>query len=142
MRLTVKVEEGTWRRLRRLAEDRRVVGRASVAAVIASIIETALAEMDAWTAANVADLFKGRDGRRLGWEGAFARARRRVLGRDRQVEQGDRRGINQADRSRDARVAFNSRRSSSTTRFSTAITSAGAPASDAPSNLAQATAAW
>src|SRR5271154_7127144 len=33
-------------------------------------------EMHAWTAANVADLFKGAEGRRLGWEGAFARARR------------------------------------------------------------------
>lgn len=38
-------------------------------------------EMHAWTAANAADLFKGRDGRRLGWEGAFARARRDGLTR-------------------------------------------------------------
>lgn len=43
-------------------------------------------EMHAWTAANVADLFKGREGRRLGWEGAFARARRDGLTR---VEFGD-----------------------------------------------------
>ena len=41
----------------------------------------ALGEMDAWTAANVADLFKGREGRRLGWEGAFVRARRDGLTR-------------------------------------------------------------
>jgi hypothetical protein len=43
-------------------------------------------EMHAWTAANVADLFKGPEGRRLGWEGAFARARRDGLTR---VEFGD-----------------------------------------------------
>jgi adenosine deaminase len=43
-------------------------------------------EMHAWTAANVADLFRGSEGRRLGWEGAFARARRDGLIR---VEFGD-----------------------------------------------------
>jgi adenosine deaminase len=43
-------------------------------------------EMHAWIDANLADLFKGRDGRRLGWEGAFARARRDGLTR---VEFGD-----------------------------------------------------
>ena len=36
-----------------------------------------LDEMDAWTATHIADLFKGKVGRRLGWEGAFARAPRR-----------------------------------------------------------------
>jgi hypothetical protein len=45
-----------------------------------------LAEMDAWTAIHVAELFKGHEGRRLGWEGAFARARRDGLVR---VEFGD-----------------------------------------------------
>jgi Adenosine deaminase len=45
-----------------------------------------LAEMDAWTATHVAELFKGHEGRRLGWEGAFARARRDGLVR---VEFGD-----------------------------------------------------
>jgi hypothetical protein len=43
-------------------------------------------EMHAWTAANVGDLFKGRAGRKLGWEGAFVRARRDGL---RRVEFGD-----------------------------------------------------
>ncbi len=43
-------------------------------------------EMHAWTATHVADLFKGPEGRRLGWEGAFARARRDGLTR---VEFGD-----------------------------------------------------
>ena len=43
-------------------------------------------EMHAWTAAHIADLFKGREGRRLGWEGAFVRARRDGLTR---VEFGD-----------------------------------------------------
>ncbi len=43
-------------------------------------------EMHAWTATHVGDLFKGREGRRLGWEGAFARARRDGLTR---VEFGD-----------------------------------------------------
>jgi adenosine deaminase len=47
---------------------------------------TSLAEMDAWTATHIADLFKGREGRRLGWEGAFVRARRDGLTR---VEFGD-----------------------------------------------------
>ncbi len=47
---------------------------------------TSMAEMDAWTAAHVADLFKGPEGRRIGWEGAFARARRDGLTR---VEFGD-----------------------------------------------------
>jgi len=45
-----------------------------------------MAEMDAWTAAHVAELFKGPEGRRIGWEGAFARARRDGLTR---VEFGD-----------------------------------------------------
>lgn len=40
-----------------------------------------LSQMDAWTAEYVSDLFKGADGRRLGWEGAFARARRDGLTR-------------------------------------------------------------
>ncbi|CAN5888285.1 adenosine deaminase [soil metagenome] len=43
-------------------------------------------EMDAWTAAHVGDLFKGKAGRQLGWEGAFVRARRDGLTR---VEFGD-----------------------------------------------------
>ena len=43
-------------------------------------------EMHAWTTANVAALFKGPEGRRLGWEGAFARAHRDGLTR---VEFGD-----------------------------------------------------
>jgi len=42
---------------------------------------TSLAQMDAWTAANVADLFKGADGQALGWRGAFVRARRDSLAR-------------------------------------------------------------
>jgi adenosine deaminase len=45
-----------------------------------------LAEMDAWTAANIADLFEGPEGRRLGWEGAFHRAAKDGLTR---VEFGD-----------------------------------------------------
>lgn len=40
-----------------------------------------LAQMDAWTAANVAELFKGEAGQWLGWRGAFARARRDGLSR-------------------------------------------------------------
>ncbi len=40
-----------------------------------------MAEMDAWTATHVADLFEGKAGRRLGWEGAFVRARRDGLTR-------------------------------------------------------------
>jgi hypothetical protein len=43
-------------------------------------------EMHDWVDAHVADLFKGRDGRRLGWEGAFVRAARDGLTR---VEFGD-----------------------------------------------------
>lgn len=43
-------------------------------------------EMHAWTATHVGDLFKGKGGRRLGWEGAFVRARRDGLVR---VEFGD-----------------------------------------------------
>ena len=43
-------------------------------------------EMHAWTAAHVGDLFKGKAGRQLGWEGAFVRARRDGLTR---VEFGD-----------------------------------------------------
>ena len=43
-------------------------------------------EMHAWTATHVGDLFKGPEGRRLGWEGAFVRARRDGLTR---VEFGD-----------------------------------------------------
>jgi len=35
-----------------------------------------MAEMHAWTAAHIGDLFNGQEGRRLGWEAAFARARR------------------------------------------------------------------
>ncbi|MGA0601209.1 hypothetical protein ACO2Q3_10955 [Caulobacter sp. KR2-114] len=42
---------------------------------------TALAQMDAWTAANVADLFKGEAGQELGWRGAFVRACRDGLSR-------------------------------------------------------------
>lgn len=45
-----------------------------------------MAEMHAWTAAHVADLFTGVEGRRLGWEAAFVRARRDGLIR---VEFGD-----------------------------------------------------
>lgn len=37
---------------------------------------TALAQMDAWSAANISDLFKGPQGRQLGIEGAFVRALR------------------------------------------------------------------
>jgi hypothetical protein len=43
-------------------------------------------QMHAWIATHVADLFDGREGRRLGWEGAFVRARRDGLTR---VEFGD-----------------------------------------------------
>lgn len=43
-------------------------------------------EMHAWTASHVGDLFKGKAGRRLGWEGAFVRARQDGLTR---VEFGD-----------------------------------------------------
>jgi adenosine deaminase len=45
-----------------------------------------MAEMHAWTAAQIGDLFAGPAGRRLGWEGAFVRARRDGLTR---VEFGD-----------------------------------------------------
>lgn len=38
-------------------------------------------EMHSWTAAHVGDLFKGKTGRRLGWNGAFVRARRDGLTR-------------------------------------------------------------
>jgi len=41
-------------------------------------VSTPLSSMDgmhAWTAANIGDLFVGREGRRLGWEAAFVRAR-------------------------------------------------------------------
>ena len=40
-----------------------------------------LAEMDAWTAANVNDLFQGEAGQWLGWRSAFTRARRDGLTR-------------------------------------------------------------
>lgn len=43
-------------------------------------------EMHAWTGTHVGDLFSGREGRKLGWEGAFVRARRDGLTR---VEFGD-----------------------------------------------------
>jgi len=52
-------------------------------------VSTPLASMDemhAWTATHVGDLFKGREGRRLGWEGAFVRAKRDGVTR---VEFGD-----------------------------------------------------
>jgi hypothetical protein len=45
-----------------------------------------LDEMHAWIAAHVGDLFEGREGRRQGWEAAFARARRDGVTR---VEFGD-----------------------------------------------------
>lgn len=38
-------------------------------------------EMHAWTATHIGDLFKGEAGQRLGWEGAFIRARRDGLKR-------------------------------------------------------------
>ena len=45
-----------------------------------------LQDMDTWTAANIADLFEGREGRQLGFQSAFVRARRDGLTR---VEFGD-----------------------------------------------------
>lgn len=47
---------------------------------------TSMDEMHGWTATHAGDLFKGRKGRRLGWEGAFVRAKRDGLTR---VEFGD-----------------------------------------------------
>jgi hypothetical protein len=46
VRISVGLHENTWKRLRHVAEDRRVSGRASLSQLIAKILEGALAEMD------------------------------------------------------------------------------------------------
>jgi predicted DNA-binding ribbon-helix-helix protein len=46
VRVSVPLPDTTWRGLRRMAEDRRVTGRASLSALIAQILDRALAEQD------------------------------------------------------------------------------------------------
>jgi hypothetical protein len=44
IRLTVPVEESTWKKLRTVAENERTQGRASVSSVIVRLIESGLAQ--------------------------------------------------------------------------------------------------